>query len=263
MNEGVALSTEALFDPKPRNPVVICGLPGSGYVGKLAVEHLISVFHAKRFKEFHSPSFPPQANVGDDGIVHPVRGEFYYAETGQDNDLLIFTADAQPSTSRGEYELSDVVLQDAKGLGAALVISLAAYITGDFAEEQRVFGASSSTELGARLTENGVKMMKEGTITGMNGLVIGMASLKGMDGICLLGETSGYMIDPAASQRVLEALSRILKMKIDLSTLSERAVEAKELMNQIQRMAAAGQQGEAGQEAFRQGRSNRQPGYIG
>jgi hypothetical protein len=263
MSEGGVIAPKSIFEPDPKNPVVVCGLPGSGYVGKLAAEHLISVFHAKRFKEYHSPTFPPQANVGDDGVVHQVRGEFYCAETGQGNDLLIFTADAQPMTSRGEYELSDIVLQDGKRLGATLVISLAAYITGNFSEEQRVFGASSSTEMCGRLTENGVRVMKEGTITGMNGLVIGMAGLNGMDAMCLLGETSGYMVDPAASQRVLEALGRILKMKIDLATLTERAVEAKELMGQIQKMAAAGQEGEAESGAFGQGVSKRQPGYIG
>jgi len=263
MSEDGVVTTKTIFDPEPKNPVLICGLPGSGYVGKLAIEQLISVFHAKRFKEFHSPSFPPQANVGDDGIVHQARGEFYFAETGESNDLLLFTADAQPTSSRGDYELSDIVLRDGKRLGASLVISLAAYITGDFAEEQKVFGACSSKEMGARLSENGVKVMKEGAITGMNGLVLGMASLEGMDGICLLGETSGYMVDPSASQRVLEALARILKMEIDLATLTQRALEAKELMGEIQKIAAAGQMGGGEQEAFRQGGSSRQPGYIG
>jgi uncharacterized protein len=263
MNDEGVIVTKTLFEPKPKNPVVICGLPGSGYVGKLAVEHLISIFDAKKFMEFQSPTFPPQANVGEDGVVHPVRGEFYHAETGQGNDLLLFTADAQPNTSNGEYELSEIVLREGKRLGAGLVISLAAYITGNFAEEQRVYGASSSKETGERLSENGVKMMKDGAITGMNGLIIGMASLNGMDGMCLLGETSGYMIDPSASQHVLEALGRILNLKIDLSTLAERAVEAKELMGQIQKMAGAGQEGEEESGAFRPGSSKQQPGYIG
>ena len=201
--------------------------------------------------------------MGDDGRVHQLRGEFYHAETDQGKDLLIFTADAQPTTSRGEYELSDLVLQDGKGRGANLVVSLAAYITGNFSEEQKVFGASTSVETGARLSESGVKLMKEGSITGMNGLVIGMAGLNGMDGMCLLGETSGYVVDPSASQRVLEALALILKIKIDLTTLSERAVEAKELIGQIQKMAAQGQEEVMEEGAYRQDASKRQPGYIG
>lgn len=262
MNGEELVERKSLFTPSPKDPVVICGLPGSGYVGKLAVEHLIRVFNAKRFTEFKSPSFPPQANVGDDGRVHPMRGEFYFAETGQGKDLLIFTADAQPTTSLGEYELSDILVRDGKQLGASLVVALAAYITGNFSEDQRVYGTSTSAGLGQKLSENGVRLMKGGTITGMNGLVLGMAGINGMQGICLLGETSGYMVDPAASEHVLDALSKILDLKIDLSSLKERAVEAKELMEQIQRMAASGQQDLEGG-AVRQPGPSGQPGYIG
>jgi proteasome assembly chaperone (PAC2) family protein len=32
---------EIIEMPKLKNPSLICGLPGSGYVGKLAVDHLI------------------------------------------------------------------------------------------------------------------------------------------------------------------------------------------------------------------------------
>ena len=258
----VITTGNASFEPKPKNPVLICGLPGSGYVGKLAAEHLIDVFKAKKFREYDSPTFPPQANVGDDGSVRPVRGEFYYGETGQGRDLLIFTADAQPSTSRGEYELSDIVLKHGRKYGARFVISLAAYITGSFSEEQRVFGASSSREMGEMLSEHGVRLMKEGAITGMNGLFMGMAPLHGMDGVCLLGETSGYMVDPIASKAVLERLSSILKLEIDISTLNERAEEAKELIGEIQKMAAAEQGALPKGETSRTGGTG-QPGYIG
>ena len=96
--------------PSPKRPILICGLPGSGYVGKLGVDHLISVFAADKVLEYYSPSFPPHVVVGDDGRAKPIRSELYNASTGSENDLLLFTADAQPTTSTGEYELSDQVL---------------------------------------------------------------------------------------------------------------------------------------------------------
>ena len=42
--------------------------------------------------------------------------------------------------------------------------------------------------------------MDAGSITGMNGLIIGIAKLRGMQGACLLGETSGYVVDAKASK---------------------------------------------------------------
>ena len=32
--------------PSLQSPILICGFPGSGYVGKIAVDHVISELHA-------------------------------------------------------------------------------------------------------------------------------------------------------------------------------------------------------------------------
>ncbi|MDG6925213.1 MAG: proteasome assembly chaperone family protein [Nitrososphaerota archaeon] len=247
--------TAEIFEPSPKEPILVCGMPGSGFVGKLAVDHLIEAFRGRKFAEAYSADFPPNANVGEDGIVKQIRGEFYLCETGQRADLLVFTADAQPATTDGEYELSRWVLDCAKKHGVKLVFSLAAYITGTFTAEQRVFGAATSRELAARMNEDGVKLMKEGAISGMNGIVTGMAKLYGMEGACLLGETSGYLVDPAASEVVLDLLSRALKLKIDLASLRDKAREVKQVMGQIQRMTE--------QESGPRQNQTGQPGYIG
>jgi uncharacterized protein len=252
---GEKITEVALFEPNPREPILVCGMPGSGYVGKLAVDHLVEAFKGRKFAEAYSAEFPPHGNVNDDGVVSPVRGEFFLCETGQPRDLLVFTADAQPATSNGEYELSEWVLQAAKKYGVKEVFSLAAYITGSFTAEQRVFGAATSPELASRMGEQGVRIMKEGAISGMNGIVTGMAKLYGMEGACLLGETSGYLVDPVASEAVLESLSRTLGISIDLTSLKDKAREAKQVMGQIQRMTEQ----ERGAREIPGG----QPGYIG
>ena len=89
-NRAEGIVTRTLFEPKAKSPVLICGLPGSGYVGKLAVDHLVESFNGKLFEEFYSPSFPPHGNVKGDGVVRPIRGELYHCETGQRNRNLLF-----------------------------------------------------------------------------------------------------------------------------------------------------------------------------
>lgn len=252
---GKRITTKGFFEPNPKTPVLVCGMPGSGYVGKLAVDHLIESFKGRKFVEAYSTEFPPHGNVNEDGVVRGIAGEFYVCETGQESDLLVFTADAQPATTNGEYELSEWVLKQAKMHGVKLVFSLAAYITGAFTVEQRVFGAATSPELTKKMSDQGVKIMREGAISGMNGIVTGMAALHGMEGACLLGETSGYLVDPVASEAVLDSLAKLLKMKIDLVTIRDRAKEVKQVIGQIQRMTeqeSGGQPGPSGQ-----------PGYIG
>ncbi len=251
------IQIKSFSTPSPVKPVLVCGLPGSGYVGKLAADYLVTVFKAKKVAEFYAASFPPHVNVNEDGIALRLKGELFHAETGQGNDLLVFTADAQPTTSSGEYELAEAVLIESKKLRAELVFSLAAYVTGTFVKERRVFGTATSSEVLPRLTKNGVQIMKEGGISGMNGVIIGMARLHGMEGVSLLGETSGYLLDPAASHSVLEALSRILEMKIDMTSIEERAKEAQQIFSQVQRMT------EQNIEEARGTRDDTKPGYIG
>ncbi len=250
------IQVRSFSSPSPVKPVLVCGLPGSGYVGKLAADYIVTVFKAKKVAEFHASSFPPHVNINEDGIALRLKGDLYHAETGQANDLLVFTADAQPATSAGEYELADAVLKESKSLSVELVFSLAAYVTGTFAKERRVFGTATSAQLLPRLTKSGVQIMKEGGISGMNGVIIGMATLHRMEGVSLLGETSGYLLDPAASHSVLESLSRILELKIDMASIEERAKEAQQIFGQVQRMT------EQNIEEARETKGESRPGYI-
>jgi len=251
------IQVRTLSSPSPHEPVLVCGLPGSGFVGKLAADYLVTVFKAKKVAEFYSASFPPHVNVDEGGLATRLRGELYHAETGQETDLLVFTADAQPTTSAGEYELAEAVLTEAKGLGAGMVFSLAPYVTGSFAKERRVYGTATTRELLPRLSENGVLIMREGWITGMNGVIVGMAALHGMQGASLLAETSGYLVDPAASHSALESLSKILGVRIDMTSIEERAKEALQVFGQVQRMA------EQDIEEARGAKDEGRPGSIG
>ncbi len=249
---------EKVFEvPKSSNPVLVCGLPGSGYVGKLAADHLVSTFKFKKVAEYASPTFPPQVSVKEDGTVDPPKGDLYYAAAKRNRGLFVFTADTQPTTAEGEYELSDAVVKFAKKCGVKSVYTLAAYITGSFSKSPRVYGTGTSKEIVGLLAENGVTLMKDGGISGMNGLLIGMAALRGMEGACLLGETSGYVVDAGASKAVLELLSKILDIAIDTSKLEEKAEETRKVISQLQAMA------DQARETTPQPSRDQRPGYIG
>jgi uncharacterized protein (TIGR00162 family) len=243
--------------PKATNPVLVCGLPGSGYVGKLAADHLVSTFKLKRVVEYTSESFPPQVNVRADGTAEETKGELYFGQAAKGKDLFVFTADAQPATSDGEYELSDAVVKMAKICGVKRVYALAAYITGSFSASPKVYGTATSKAMLDSISEMGVTLMKDGGISGMNGLLIGMATLRGLEGACLLGETSGFVVDAGASKSVLEVLSTAVGFPIDTSKLKEKAEETQKMISQLQAMS------EQSQETTSQPRREARPGYIG
>ena len=254
---GALVSERILEKPKPTNPVLVCGLPGSGYVGKLAADHLVGEFKLERVAEYQSAAFPPQVSVKEDGTVDPPKGELYFGAPEKGQELFVFTADAQPTTSEGEYELSDAVVRFAKKCGVRRVYTLAAYITGSFSNSPRVYGSGTSKEVNEMLAEKGVVLMKDGGISGMNGLLIGVAALRGLEGACLLGETSGYVVDAGASKAVLELLSKVVGLPIDTSRLREKAEETQKVISQLQALA------EQSREAAPQSGREQRPGYIG
>jgi len=221
--------------PLLRDPVLVCGLPGSGYVAKIALDFLVSELKSSPLATIYSYSFPPQVLIRSDGSAELSKHEISYVK-GQSQDLLLYTGDAQPVNPQAEYELSDRVLEFAAEFNVRRVFTLAAYITGQFVKTPRVFGTATSQELFRLLIQNGANAMSEGTITGMNGLIIGLAALRGMEGACLLGETSGYVMDPKASYAVLSLLKKLINLDVDLTPLEERARQGEVLRSILESM---------------------------
>jgi len=215
--------------------VLVCGLPGSGYVAKIALDFLVSELKSSPLATIYSYSFPPQVLIRSDGSAELSKHEISYVKR-QSQDLLLYTGDAQPVNPQAEYELSDRVLEFAAEFNVRRVFTLAAYITGQFVKTPRVFGTATSQELFRLLIQNGANAMSEGTITGMNGLIIGLAALRGMEGACLLGETSGYVMDPKASYAVLSLLKKLINLDVDLTPLEERARQGEVLRSILESM---------------------------
>lgn len=242
--------------PKAPGATLVCGLPGSGYVGKLAADHLVATLRLKKVAEYSSGSFPPVVNVKADGTAGEMRAELFYGKAGG-KGIFVFTADAQPSTADGEYALSEAAVMTAKKCGVKRVYALAAYITGAFTPDPKVYGAATSGRMAEEVAAFGVTLMKDGGISGMNGLLIGMAGLRGLEGACLLGETSGFVVDAGASKSVLEVLSKAVGIRIDASKLKEKAEETQKVISQLQAMS------DQAQETAPQARREARPGYIG
>lgn len=227
--------------PKPNTPPhLVCGFPGSGFVGKLAVDHLIEELKATKLVDIFSSSFPPQVIIEADGTANLMKNSIFWWE-GEDASLLLLTGDTQPQNPDSEYALTSQILDFAGRLGMKKVFTLAAYITGVFVEKPRVFGTATDAETVATFAQNNISSMDSGNITGMNGLVIGIAKMRGLKGTCLLGETSGYVVDAKASKAVLETLLRTINVKVDMANLDKRAKDTEMLIQTIeQQMSGRG-----------------------
>lgn len=260
MSINEKISVEISSFPELKNPKLICGLPGSGYVGKLAIDYLIDKLQAKEFGNIYSSSFPPQVSIQPDGTVDLVKNSLFHCRTdGQ--DLILFTGDAQPVSAQGEYALAEEIIELCKKMTITNIYTLAAYITGKFSQVPKVYGTGTTSEIVNEFSKYGISSLDKGNITGMNGIIIGIAKRSSISGICLLGETSGYVIDAKASKVILEALSKILNIKFDMSELDQRAKDTEEIIKALRSQAAA--QGLSNQQVSVPGSSDEKSlGYI-
>jgi uncharacterized protein (TIGR00162 family) len=226
--------------PDLKSAYLICGFPGSGYVGKLAVDHLIEELKAKHLVDIYSSSFPPQVIIKPDGTAELLKNSIFWWKGDSGTELLMLTGDSQPANPDAEYGLAEQILNIASRFGTKHVYTLAAYITGVFVEKAKVFGTATDAETVGSFPSYGISLMDSGSITGMNGLVIGIAKMRSMKGTCLLGETSGYVVDAKASKAILETLVKIIEVKVDMTNLDKRAKDTETLIQTIeQQMTAA------------------------
>ncbi|RLG57618.1 MAG: proteasome assembly chaperone family protein [Hadesarchaea archaeon] len=243
-----------LQKPKLNKPVLVSGLPGMGYVGKLAAEHLLEVLRAKKFAEIMSPHFPHHVVVEPGGILRPLRNELYWARL-DGRDIIILAGDVQPVSSEGHYELVDCILNLAEKMGVKRIFTLGGYATGKYSEMQPKVICMGNSKLLKEINSKGIKVEKSGgPVIGTAGLLLGFGQLRGIPGLCFLGETHGMVVDPRAAQAVLEVLAETLGVKFDMTNLKQRAKMAKEILSRIRREAEARET---------RGREEEKPWYIG
>ena len=231
-----------LEKPDLKEPILIEGLPGVGNVGKLAAEHLIDEIKAKKFAEIYSSDFPPQVFVNPDGTIRLVKNELYYWKgEGKAKDLIILTGDYQGLSSKGQYLLAEAVLDIVEQFGTKMIFTLGGYGTGLEIEKPRVIGAATDKELVEELKKHGVIFKGEegGGIIGASGLLLGLGKLRNMKGICLMGETSGYIVDPNSAREVIKVLTEMLGIKISFEKLDEKAEEVKRITDRIKSLEKA------------------------
>jgi uncharacterized protein (TIGR00162 family) len=232
------------IDEKPvlNDPVLIEGLPGIGFVANIAALHLTRELKAKRFASIVSASFQDFAVTTETGGARSPTNELYYCKNARSkNDLIVFTGNTQAVSPEGQYEVANETITQAKRLGVVKLFATAAYVVEKPVETPTVHGAASDVTLIEELKQFGVVPMDTGSITGTNGLLFGVAALQNIPSICLLSETPAYamptgrfVVDAKATKALLEVLTRILGIEIDMKPLDEQAKLSEEVIRRME-----------------------------
>jgi len=202
-----------MFKPDLENPVFVQGLPGFGNVGRIAAHLLIKFCEAKPFAELYSPSFPDYVSINSRGITHLPKYEFYAAPM-EKNNLIIMTGETQPSFDDvlAHYHVCSEIVDFVEKLGCHFIVTMGGVpITED---KTQVYVAATSPRLATEFMEKGAVIYSKGRIVGGTGLTLALAKERKLDGVCLLGTTTGFKADRGAGFLVFKFLMKALGKEI-------------------------------------------------
>ncbi len=232
--------------PKLKHPLMFVGWPGIGNIGIIGVSTLKDILGAVEFGEIESLDFfyPKRVAIKNgllEGLEFP-SSKFYYQRVGE-KDVLFFIGEEQPSEGgrmygRGEkaYQMANLVLEVGLRFGCKRIYTSGACVSAIHHQmKPRVCAVVSSENLVEEvkrypntivMSELAERSEGEGIITGLNGLLLGVAKSRGVEGVCLMGEIPDWLSGasfpyPKASRSVLEVFAKILGIDIDLHSLDE------------------------------------------
>ena len=269
----------AYSEPKLDNPVLIACWPGIGNIGIMAVEALRRMVGAHELGEIESwDFFYPRKVVIRNGELEELEfpSNKFYFKRGDRKDLMFFVGEEQPGERGRAYaegtkacRMANLVLDVALQFGCRRVYTSGAAVAPiHHSVRSRVWAVPNSEDLVDELRsyDNTVLMSDvegrggQGSITGLNGLLLGVAKQRGLEAICVMGEIPIYLQGfpipyPKASKSVLEVLGAALGISVEMEEIgelaarSEREIEAlyqrlpPEIKGQLDRLKQAASAG--------------------
>jgi proteasome assembly chaperone (PAC2) family protein len=234
-------------DPEMRETVLFCGWPGIGNIGLIAIDTLQGALRASAFGEIEPwDFFAPRKVVIANGLLGELefpRNRFYHQRVN-DQDVMFFIGEEQAGGGRagyGEgkkaYELANLVLDVAEKYGCRRVFTSGAAVAQiHHTTKPRVWAVPNHPRLMEEIRnyDNTILMSEiagrggQGSITGLNGLMLGVARQRGLEAICIMGEIPYYLQGapwpyPKASLSILKLISQMLNVRMKFPQLEKLA----------------------------------------
>ena len=234
----MVVEIEVLKRVKVKDGIFIEGMPGVGNIGQIAAAYLIEELKPQLFAKLYTSHFDHVTLIRPDGVLQPLAGYFYVYKP---SNLIIYYGDQQALTPQGTYELVNKILEFISKVGVKLVITVGGVQT-VYKKNVKVYGAVSSVEIKEKFKNLNIDFdsagQNVGSIIGAIGLLTTYSKRYGMEGLCLLAESSTlpYIPDQRGAKAILEILSKILNIEIDLSKIEKKVKEQEELFKKLQKV---------------------------
>ncbi len=221
-------------------PWLVAVWPGMGHVAISAGYYLVAKLGMHILTEFPAHELFDVEHVEvKDGLIHtgrlPRSRFFVWQDPRGKHDVVVFIGEAQPQ--RGRYSFCHRLIEFASRIEVERIFTFAAMATQmQHDAESQVFAAAADIQTLSELKQLDLKILEDGNIGGLNGILLGVAAEKELRGACLLGEMPHIFAQlpyPKASLAVLKVFTTIADLEIDFTELSEQATEMDQKLGEL------------------------------
>ena len=226
------------FDEVIERPDMIAGWPGMGNVGLKAVNYMRSDMGAKEFARIDmSDELMPQAISVKDGLVlRPDLPEthLFYAS----DPPVIFVEGDEQLRGPAALALMRGALDLAREHGVRTIYTAAAFaVPVSCTHDPVIYGVANEVLLRDRLEPMAVTLLQEGQVSGMNGVLLGLASDYQIPAACLMATMPQYALrlpNPKSSREIIRFFERTLDCVVNMAELDKGVIEMEAIMGDIE-----------------------------
>ena len=207
---------------RPKNPIIIEGFPGFGFVSTIATEFLIKHLDAKRIGSIYSTKLKPMVAIHDSEIIDPL--EIYYAKK---NNIIIVRAVS--NVSGAEWEIASIIIELSQKLKAKEIISIEGVASDTVPTKTKSYYYTN--QKGKRFEGIKVDNFKNGVIVGVTGVLL--LKEKEIPLSCIFVEADPTMPDSRAAGEAIKVLDSYLGLKVDYKPLIKAAEKFEDKLKQL------------------------------
>ena len=213
---------------KTKNPVVVAGFPGPGFVGNVAAKHLTMNLDMREIAHVESRLIPPMKLIVR-GELRPLNPLKIY--TNLKGNLIILTEDTLGATSpAGFWDIARALVTWLREKNAKEVIFLEGVLSSAQAEVG-MFVYSNDYQKIQTLQSHGIEQLSDGAISGISAGMIDECKEQRIPWMVLLSSTTDLVNKPdfQAAAAIVEALNKILGINVDTDALREMDLQTRDL----------------------------------
>ncbi len=210
---------EIRLTQKPKNPTIIEGFPGFGFVSTIVTEFLVKHLDAKPIGYLWSEKLQPMVAIHDEKIINPL--EIFYDKT---HNIVILQA-ITPITGL-EWNISDTLVELAKKLKAKELIGLEGVANPPktpIANTTQAFYYCNRDARKKIFEKIKLKSFGDGVVTGVTGALLLKA--RDLPTSFIFVQAKSKLPDSKAAAKIIEILNKYLNLKLDYQPLLNQARE--------------------------------------